>query len=429
MSAAIRAHQVAKSFRIPLDRAATLKYRVTHPRSSSKYRQFDALREITFDVAEGEFLGIIGHNGCGKSTLLKILAGIYQPTSGRVEVTGRVSPFLELGVGFNPELTARENVFLSGSVLGLTRRELVERVDGILAFAEIEDFAQTKLKNFSSGMQVRLAFSVAIQADAGILLMDEVLAVGDAAFAEKCFDVFARYKREGRTIVLVTHDLASVQSYCDRVLLIDHGSLIMDGSPADVTARYRRMVGAQSDHADIHEIPGGAGPDPDASDSPEGMARWGSREVAITRVRLLNGDGGEHSTFTTGEPLTVEVSFVVHDDQAGAFICGLAFERVDGLNVAGPNSGITGQVLECPPTGSRGVVRYSIESLPFLGAAYYLTAALYDQHASHALDHIQRLKTFRVSDDRGRAGLVDPGGRWEFDVEGAAFAASARVAG
>src|SRR4029077_16856327 len=176
--------------RVPLDRSATLKYRVTHLRSSARYRDFHALEDVSFSVPHGQFLGIIGHNGSGKSTLLKILSQIYQPTTGSVHVDGPVSPFLELGVGFNPELTARENVYLNGAVIGLTRRDLAGRVDDILAFAEVSDFSEQKLKNFSSGMQVRLAFSVAIQADAGILLMDEVLAVGDARFAEKCFDIF-----------------------------------------------------------------------------------------------------------------------------------------------------------------------------------------------------------------------------------------------
>ncbi|MFN2462470.1 MAG: ABC transporter ATP-binding protein [Candidatus Dormibacteria bacterium] len=410
MSVAIRADGISKTFRIPVDRAATLKYRVTHPRSSSKYRRFEALHDVSFGVDEGEFLGIIGHNGCGKSTLLKILAGIYQPTSGRVEVVGRVSPFLELGVGFNPELTARENVFLSGSVLGLTRHELEGRVDEIIAFAEIEEFAEAKLKNFSSGMQVRLAFSVAIQADAQVLLMDEVLAVGDAAFAEKCFDVFARYKREGRTIVLVTHDLGAVQNYCDRCLLIDHGRLVMDGSAADVTARYRRGVG----HLQGDEPAGIIGSAGDAR--PDDMSRWGAREIAITGVRLLGSSGEDLAELQTGAATTVEVGFVVNDDNAGAFVCTLGFERVDGLNVAAPSSASSGQVMACPPAGTTGTVQYSIPALPFVAGRYYLSAALYDRHSGHAFDHIQRLREVRVTDGQGREGLVDPGGRWEFAI-------------
>ena len=406
MSTVIRVRGLGKGFSIPLDRASTLKYRVTHPRSSSRRRRFEALRDVSFDVHDGEFLGIIGRNGCGKSTLLKILAGIYTADGGSVEVDGRVSPFLELGVGFNPELTARENVYLSGSVIGLPRSMLHARMDEIIGFAEIEEFAETKLKNFSSGMQVRLAFSVAIQADAQIFLMDEVLAVGDAAFAEKCFDVFSRYKREGRTIVLVTHDLGAVHSYCDRCLLLDHGRLIADGPSGEVTARYRRMIGEHIDHSEIGSVDTGA-----ESAAPE-MARWGSGAVTITRVRMLDAHGQEHTTFTTGQPMTVEIDYSVADDSVGAFICGLAFERVDGLNVAGPNSGISDQIIPCPPNGAVGTIRYVIDAVPFLGAHYYLTVALYDRHATTPFDHLQRLMPFRVVDEAGRQGIVETGGRF-----------------
>src|ERR1035437_7356190 len=196
---------------------------MTHWRSATRYRIMEALRDVSFEVSAGEFIGIIGHNGSGKSTLLKILSRIYRPDAGVVAVEGKVSPFLELGVGFNPELTARENIFLSGAILGLGRAELHRLFDEIIGFAELEQFVDHKLKNFSSGMEVRLAFSLAIQAHAEILMMDEVLAVGDASFQQKCFDIFARYKREGRTVVLVTHELGAVMTYCDRALLLDHG--------------------------------------------------------------------------------------------------------------------------------------------------------------------------------------------------------------
>ena len=204
----VEVSHLRKRFRLPLDKSTTLKYRVTHWRSSSRYRDLIALRDISFDIPPGQFLGIAGPNGCGKSTLLKILCRIYKADSGYARVNGEFSAFLELGVGFNPELTARENIFLGGAMLGLTRAQLRDKVDEVFAFAELEDFAEQKLKNFSSGMQVRLAFSVAILAQTDLLVMDEVLAVGDASFQEKCFDTFSRYKREGKTIVLVSHDLS-----------------------------------------------------------------------------------------------------------------------------------------------------------------------------------------------------------------------------
>ena len=242
MSNAINVDHLSKRFRIPLDKSSTLKYRVTHWKSSSRYRDFFALRDLSFEVPEGQFLGITGPNGCGKSTLLKIMTNIYKPDAGGVSLAGDVSAFLELGVGFNPELTARENVFLAGAVLGLTRAQLNSRMDAILQFADLEEFAELKLKNYSSGMQVRLAFTVAIMAKADILLMDEVLAVGDANFQAKCFDVFSRFKRDGKTIVLVSHDLGILERYCDRVLLMQHGAIIDDGPAARVTAFYRSLT-------------------------------------------------------------------------------------------------------------------------------------------------------------------------------------------
>ena len=241
-ASAIRVAGLSKRFRIPLDRSTTLKYRVTHWKSAARYRDFFALRDVSFDVPEGQFLGITGPNGCGKSTLLKVLTRIYEPDQGQVVISGDVSAFLELGVGFNPELTARENIFLAGAVMGLTRSQLEPRVEAVLHFADLGEFAELKLKNYSSGMQVRLAFTVAILARAEILLMDEVLAVGDANFQAKCFDIFNRFKRDGKTIVLVSHDLGTLERYCDRVLLMQHGAIAADGPAAEVTAYYRSLT-------------------------------------------------------------------------------------------------------------------------------------------------------------------------------------------
>ena len=406
---AIVVDSVSKHFRVPLDHSATLKYRMTHWRSAGRYRDFHALDDISFTCPEGQFLGITGPNGCGKSTLLKILSRIYTADQGTVQVNGRVSPFLELGVGFNPELTARENIFLGGAVLGMTKSELTERVEGILDFAELHQFADQKIKNFSSGMQVRLAFSVAIQADADILLMDEVLAVGDARFQEKCFDVFAAYKKRKKTIVLVSHDLASLEAYCDRVLLIQNGKLVADGSSHEVIAKYRRDVAAMSEAQPAGE---------EAAAGPAGTpqeSRWGSREIEITGVRLLDKNGASHHTFATGEPMTVAVDYVVNQ-KVDEFVCGLAFKRRDGLNLSGPNSKTSQFRMPGPDTGTTGTVTYEIPSVDLLGAGYMLTAAIYDEHCQHPYDYREDIVQFRVSDDTGRIGLVDLGGKWENDV-------------
>src|SRR3954451_6874081 len=219
----IEARGIRKSFRIPEHRIDSLKERVAHPLTRIEYREHRALRDVSFDIHDGEFFGIVGRNGSGKSTLLKILASIYRADAGRVRMAGRVAPFIELGVGLNPELTAWENGVLNGVLMGLTRREAQRRLASVIEFAELEEFADLKLKNYSSGMMVRFAFAVMVQADADVMLIDEVLAVGDASFAQKCMDVFHERKAAGKTIVLVTHDMATVQSMCHRAMLIEGG--------------------------------------------------------------------------------------------------------------------------------------------------------------------------------------------------------------
>lgn len=237
----IEARHICKRFRIPEQRIDTLKERLTHPLSRPRYRQLRALQDVSFDVHKGEFFGIVGRNGSGKSTLLKILASIYRADSGKVRMAGRMAPFIELGVGFNPELTARENVALNGVLFGLSRREARRRLEAVLDFAELREFVDLKIKNYSSGMMVRLAFAIMVQADADIMLIDEVLAVGDAAFAQKCMDVFYQRRRAGKTIVLVTHDMGLVQSLCHRAMVLHDGELEYVGEPEDAGLSYFRL--------------------------------------------------------------------------------------------------------------------------------------------------------------------------------------------
>jgi ABC-type polysaccharide/polyol phosphate transport system ATPase subunit len=243
-TAAVSVDGVSKSFRIPHEHRNTLKEHFLHPLRKVDYEQNVVLRDISFDVAEGEFFGVLGPNGTGKSTLLKILAGIYQPDSGVVRIKGLLSPFLELGVGFNGELTARDNIKINGTLLGLTRRQLDERFESIVEFAELERFVDQKLKNFSSGMQVRLAYSIAVQVDFDILLLDEVLAVGDQAFQEKCFATFEHLRAEGKTIVLVSHDMQAITSACDRAALVYGGTVAAIGQPQEVVDRYFELTHA-----------------------------------------------------------------------------------------------------------------------------------------------------------------------------------------
>ena len=237
---AIEVWEVSKAFRLPHERRTTLKEHLLHPFRRIEYENQVALDDVSFSVSRGEFFAIIGANGGGKSTLLKIVAGIYRQDAGTVAVHGRLSPFIELGVGFNSELTARDNVTINGTLLGLSRSELDERFESIISFADLSRFVDQKLKNFSSGMQLRLAFSIAIQVDFDILLLDEVLAVGDAEFQDKCFRAFDDLMARGKTIVLVTHDLGAVSTYADRALLLRDGRVDHVGSTADTIAAYER---------------------------------------------------------------------------------------------------------------------------------------------------------------------------------------------
>ena len=239
---ALAARDVTKLFKIPEERSHTLKERALHPFRRTRNEELVALKDISFEIPPGEFFGIVGRNGCGKSTLLKCLAGIYRTDTGSIWANGRMSTFIELGVGFNMDLAAYDNVALNGIMLGLSPREAKARYDSVIEFAELEDFQELKLKNYSSGMQVRLAFSVAIQVDADILLIDEVLAVGDAAFQQKCFDVFNRMRQEGRTIVFVTHDMGAVTRFCHRAMLLERGEIVDIGDPSEVADSYLEIA-------------------------------------------------------------------------------------------------------------------------------------------------------------------------------------------
>jgi ABC-2 type transport system ATP-binding protein len=238
---AIEVRDLRKEFRLPHERRDTLREHFLRPFKRVDYERNVALDGVSFDVERGECFGVIGPNGSGKSTLMKLLARIYRQDAGEVVVQGKLSPFIELGVGFDPELTGRDNVSINGTLLGLSKRELQRRFDDIIAFAELERFVDQKLKNYSSGMQVRLAYSIAIQVDFDVLLLDEVLAVGDQAFQEKCFETFERIRSEGKTIVFVSHNLQAIKRVCDRVLLIQHGRATAIGDTEEVVGKYEEL--------------------------------------------------------------------------------------------------------------------------------------------------------------------------------------------
>jgi ABC-type polysaccharide/polyol phosphate transport system ATPase subunit len=289
---ALAAQGVHKRFKIPEERSHTLKERVLHPLRRSRHEQLHALKDISFAVEPGEFFGIVGRNGSGKSTLLKCLAGIYRTDEGRIWCNGRMSTFIELGVGFNPDLAAFENVALNGIMLGLSPREARSRYERVIDFAELEEFQDLKLKNYSSGMHVRLAFSVAIQVDADILLIDEVLAVGDAAFQQKCFDVFNRMREEGRTIVFVTHDMGAVTRFCHRAMLLERGEMVSIGDPREVADRYLEIAFGREVGYEEPDV---------------GSARMGDGAARVSEVWLGDDRSERRAVAPQSEPLTLNV--------------------------------------------------------------------------------------------------------------------------
>ena len=288
---AVAVSDAHKAFRRPQEATHTLKERVLHPLRNRSTERLEALRGVSFEVEPGEFFGIVGRNGSGKSTLLKCLGGIYGLDAGEIHVDGRMSTFIELGVGFNPDLAARDNVILNGIMMGLTPREAKRRYDQVIEFAELEEYQDLKLKNYSSGMHVRLAFSVAIQVDASILLIDEVLAVGDAAFQQKCFDVFNEMRDAGRTILLVTHDMNTVARFCHRAMLLERGKVVALGDPKDVGSRYLELNF------------GRAGDDADAS-SVDAEARPGDHDARIAECWIEDEQGNRVETCVQGRDYT-----------------------------------------------------------------------------------------------------------------------------
>ncbi len=291
----LEARDVCKTFHIPDQKIQTFKERAVHPLRRQHYRELVALRNVSLEIRKGEFFGIVGRNGSGKSTLLKILASIYAADSGRIRMAGTMAPFIELGVGFNADVSARENVVLNGVMMGLTPQQARERIDAVFEFAELEDFKELRLKNYSSGMVVRLAFAVMIQADTDILLIDEVLAVGDASFQQKCADVFHGMRDSGKTIVLVTHDMGAVETYCDRAMMIHDGDIVIEGEPDEVAREYYR-VNFET-----------AAQDPEAlamsQDALEAQGAELDAHTELVEARLEDEDGNEAGNLEQGMPI------------------------------------------------------------------------------------------------------------------------------
>lgn len=368
---------------------------------------YQVLKDITLNVRKGEVLGIIGRNGSGKSTLLKLLAGIYRPDRGRIAVQGRVGALLELGAGFHPEFSGRENIFLNGIILGLSKREIRQRLDDIVHFAELEAFIDEPVKNYSSGMYTRLGFSVAVHADPDILFIDEILAVGDEGFQQKCFEKVSEFRRRGKTIILVSHDLAAVQRWCDKVLWLEEGTIRERGMPRRVVDLYRQNIADQEAAAAIIEHQRTA-EEVRQAPAAETSQRWGSREVEIVSVRMLHGVGGERYVFHSGDPVRLVLRYKVHSPVAEA-VFGIALLRSDGLWCYGTNSAI--EAIPLPPLADEGSVEVFLERLDLLGGSYYLDVAV-ESKDGYPYDYHHSLYPFTVKSELQEVGVFRIPHRW-----------------
>lgn len=407
----VEARGLHKTFRIPEHRVDTFKERVSHPLTRIEYRELEVLRDISFDIRRGEFFGIVGRNGSGKSTLLKVMASIYRADAGTIRMAGRLAPFIELGVGFNLELTARENIVLNGVMMGLSRQEARRRVDAALDFAELRDFVELKLKNYSSGMLVRLAFATMVEADADIMMVDEVLAVGDAAFAQKCMDVFRARRRAGRTIVLVTHDMAAVQSLCDRAMLIHDGELVYLGEPEEAALRYYRL----NFHTPMKPgpVPDGVGP---IARPPDHVL---DVNVRVIDAWLRTQDGSRVETVEQGHPLILEAVFEARHELEGP-VFGFHFHDSEGARLFGFNETVAEEGSSGDSIGPGERVRITAQlDNPLLPGRYSVQCWVSRNRTQGDLAmHMLRLLEFHVFGTQPGAGSVQVDVEVQSAVEG-----------
>lgn len=374
--AIVEISKLTKSFKIPLEASSGVKQQLINILKGRKgYRVFTPLKDISFTINEGDFFGIVGRNGSGKSTLLKTIAGIYTPNSGNVKVHGSLVPFIELGVGFNPELTGRENIFLNGALLGFSHEEMKSMYSAIVEFAELEDFMEERLKNYSSGMQVRLAFSIAIRAHADILLLDEVLAVGDEAFQKKCYSYFDKLKREKRTVILVTHDMAAVERFCTKAVFIEDGHVKMIGKPYRIAAAYSRSNSQNYDRT-------------------TGLNSDNEGTVPF-KIVLRGTDGKEKTMYDFEETMTVDLSW----QQKGVKHVGVAIFRENGEYVYGPNT-----YQEKTSAIKDQTARYTVK-LNLNEGRYFIKAGLMGANDTKVIAFIEEGPFFSVQRDYGH-------GRW-----------------
>jgi ABC-type polysaccharide/polyol phosphate transport system ATPase subunit len=362
-----------------------------------------ALRDVTLELARGRMVGIVGSNGSGKSTLLKVLGGILKPTGGEVAVRGRVSALIELGAGFHPEFTGRENIYINGVLLGLSRAEIRARFDEIVGFAGLEAFVDSPVKTYSSGMYMRLGFAIAVTVDPDILLIDEVLAVGDEAFQHRCVGKIQEFKARGKTIVLVSHDLGSIERLCDEAVWLDGGCLRAHGETREVVGRYLDHVAREESRA-----LGVEHAEAEALARTDTGARWGSREIELTRVHLSDREGQERYLFETGEPCTVHLAFRAHRPVEDP-VFGVGVFRRDGICCYGTNTALEGLALG--KVDGDGEITMAIERLDLIEGEYFLDVAAHARDG-HPYDYHSRLYAFAVRSRVRDTGVARLAHRW-----------------
>jgi lipopolysaccharide transport system ATP-binding protein len=387
--------RVSRTFRVYPKAQRTLKD-VFVARGRVAARDVEALRDVSVLVEPGDSVGLVGRNGSGKSTLLRLISGIIKPTSGRIEAGGRIASLLELGAGFHPDFTGRENVYLNGSIHGLSRSRVRELMDEIVAFAELEKFIDLPVRTYSSGMYMRLGFSVAAHIQSDVLLLDEVFAVGDEEFQRKCFGKIAEFKNRGGTILFVSHDAQAVERLCDRAVLLRQGEVAFDGSTQEAIAAYRRLLAAETNPDEL-----GAG-----------LREWGSGEARIVSAQLLDETGDERAQFASGEPVTVRIVVATDADVAAPRV---SLElRDDGGLVLGAAAQQTSELGWNGAAGNREL-RFHIDRLPLADGRFHLRFALTDAGSGrllHSLDDAVRFFVFSAGDATG-AVLLD--GSWTME--------------
>lgn len=371
---------ISKTFKLPHEKHSSLKSAlIGFFRSKRGYERQSVLKDLSFRVKKGEFLGIIGRNGSGKSTLLKLLAGIYTPDTGTINIEGKLTPFIELGVGFNPELTGRENVYLNGALLGLSRKEVKAIYDDIVQFAELERFMDQKLKNYSSGMQVRLAFSVAIRAQSDILLIDEVLAVGDALFQQKCYDYFDQLKNSDRTVIFISHDMGAIQSFCDRAILLNDSKKVMEGSPQEVVYRYNELL---SDEANtIKHI------------ANKNLEHVGAGGAEIVGGEVRNATGKVVKRIAEGEGFAIRIYYKT-DTEIRNPVIGLGIMGQQNQSIIGPNS--REAAVHIDKLKAEGYIEVFFESVPLSAGSYRIRASIMNSSVTVPYDFIEKLLTLTI---------------------------------